>query len=136
MTDRESQKSPPAAPDLRALAQDWITLWQSELSALTVDREAQETWQAMLALWAGAATAMLAAVPPAGVHGHAYDPAARRTSADAAPGSPPPSAPPDNGDAAIDRLTRHIHELEARLAKLERSGGRDDPRRPGARRGG
>ena len=54
-----------AAPDLRKLAQDWITLWQSELAALAVDREAQETWHAMLALWAGAAAAMLQAMPAA-----------------------------------------------------------------------
>ena len=30
---------------------------------VAVDREAQETWQAMLALWAGAAAAMLRAAP-------------------------------------------------------------------------
>ena len=28
------------APDLRRLAQDWITLWRSELAALAVDRGA------------------------------------------------------------------------------------------------
>ena len=36
-----------------ALARDWITLWQSELAALAVDREAQETWHVLLSLWAG-----------------------------------------------------------------------------------
>ena len=40
---------------LHELARDWITLWQSELAALAADREAQETWQALVALWAGAA---------------------------------------------------------------------------------
>ena len=49
--------------DLHALARDWITLWQSELAALAVDREAQETWHALLSLWAGAAGAMIAGLP-------------------------------------------------------------------------
>ena len=52
-----------AAPDLEALARDWITLWQSELAAIATDREAQESWQAILALWAGAAGALLTAAP-------------------------------------------------------------------------
>ena len=50
-------------PDLAALARDWVTLWQSELAAIAADREAQESWQAIVALWAGAAGAMLTAAP-------------------------------------------------------------------------
>ena len=61
----DSSASAHAAPDLDALARDWITLWQSELAAIATDREAQETWHAILALWAGAAGAMLAAMPRA-----------------------------------------------------------------------
>ena len=53
----------PASPDTAALARDWITLWQSELTALAADREAHESWAALAALWAGAAEAMLRAVP-------------------------------------------------------------------------
>ena len=59
---RHERRSPGRARDhcgirdpAEAGAADWITLWQSELAALAADREAQETWQAMLALWAGAA---------------------------------------------------------------------------------
>ena len=63
MSDGPGRDESAAGPDLRKLAQDWITLWQSELAGLAVDREAQETWQAMLALWAGAAAAMLRAMP-------------------------------------------------------------------------
>ena len=63
MSDGPGRDDGAAGPDLRKLAQDWITLWQSELAGLAVDREAQETWQAMLALWAGAAAAMLRAMP-------------------------------------------------------------------------
>ncbi len=44
----------------RGLAQDWITLWQSELSALAADPEMRETWQTMMALWAGTMAAIAA----------------------------------------------------------------------------
>ena len=37
----------PEEPDLHRLAQDWITLWESELSALAADPELREAWQAM-----------------------------------------------------------------------------------------
>ncbi len=124
-----------AAPaDLHGLARDWITLWQSELAAMAVDREAQETWHAMLALWAGAAGAMLTAAPRE---------RARRTApgsagAAAAPGAAPAAAAPDPRDAEIERLARHVRDLESRLADLE-SGVRgrhgSDRRSPG-RRGG
>lgn len=115
-----------SAPDLRKLAQDWITLWQSELAALAVDREAQETWQAMLALWAGAASAMLQAAP--------REHPERRAGAAAAAGTAPAATAPDPRDAAIERLTRRIGELEARLADVERGHRSHDSGRSGARR--
>ena len=59
------RQHPNSQPDLQELARDWITLWQSELAALAADREAQESWQAMMSLWAGAAAAMLNAMPRA-----------------------------------------------------------------------
>jgi len=94
-------------PDLEALARDWIALWQSELTALATDREARETMQASMALWAGALSAMMRATPR-----------------DSTPGTAPAAAASDPRDAEIRRLARHVAELEARLAKLERS---DDP---------
>ena len=51
------------APDPHRLAQDWITLWQSEVAALAADKEAQETWQALAGLWAGMAAACLQSMP-------------------------------------------------------------------------
>ena len=116
-----------APPDLRKLAQDWIVLWQSELAALAVDREAQETWQAMLVLWAGAASAMLRALP------HEYP--ERRTGAAAAAGAAPAAAAPDTRDAAIERLNGRIGELEARLADVERGHRGHGAGRPGGSRG-
>ena len=58
----EGWSGAPKAPDLEKLAQDWITLWQSELSAMAADRELQESWQTTAVLWAGVATAMLNAM--------------------------------------------------------------------------
>jgi hypothetical protein len=106
---------PPADPqaELAELARDWITLWQSELAALAVDREAQESWQTLLAVWAAAAAAMLRAMPHDG----------GRAGAAVAPRPAPVAAAPDAGDAEIERLGRRIAELERRLAELERGGG-------------
>jgi hypothetical protein len=141
----------PNPPDLRRLAQDWITLWQSELTAMAADREMQETWQATIGLWAAFATAMAKAMPPSSGSRNApsppeaHDPASvRRTgeswagraarAADAAR-STPVAAAPDPRDAEVERLGRHIAALEARLAELERRGdGKPAPRRTGRRK--
>lgn len=118
----QSAQATEGGPDLRQLAADWISLWQSELSAIAVDREAQETWQAMLVLWAGAAGAMLQAMPrnpPAGPPA-GHDRATRRTGTEPEARAPTPAAAPDPRDVEIDRLARHVAALEARLAGLER----------------
>ena len=129
MRDGEPPVDPPLV-ELHELARDWITLWQSELAALAADREAQETWQTLMALWAGAAGAMLQALPRAG-----HDGSARPAHA---PRSPTTAAAPDPRDAEIERLARRIAELEQRLAELERAGSRKGPgdrgRASGARR--
>lgn len=51
--------------DFRALAEDWIAIWQSEITAYLTDPETQQAWGAMMAVWAGAAQAMMRAMPPA-----------------------------------------------------------------------
>jgi hypothetical protein len=110
----------PGGASPHELARDWITLWQSELTALAADRETQETWQAMVALWAGAAGAMLnggsaASAPRPG------DGAGRRAGSAAATGTASAAAAPDPRDAEIERLAGRVAELEQRLAGLERA---------------
>ncbi len=113
--------------DLQALARDWITLWQSEVSAAATDRELAETWRTLAALWAGVAGAMMQGLPRglpdggAGIHG---------AGAVAASRTPPPAAAPDPRDVAVDRLARRIAELERRLADIEGDTTRPGPARP------
>ncbi len=119
--------------DPTSLARDWITLWQSEMAALSVDREAQETWRTLMAMWADAATAMLRAVGPPPGYARAH--ASQHERDGARPAAPPRAAAadaaPDAGDAADggferpsdDRLARRVADLERRLAALERSAG-------------
>ncbi len=118
-------------PDPRKLAQDWITLWQSELSAMAADPEIRESWQTVMALWAGTMTTMLRGMPrepKAARHdssGQGPAAAADTTRASAA------DAAPDSRDVEIERLARHVAALERRLADLTRvveTGRGGDPR--------
>jgi hypothetical protein len=123
---------PSDSPDLRQLAQDWITLWQSELTAMAQDREAQETWQAMLALLAGMAGAWLSGMPAG--HGETRgndERAGKRAGAEPAPRPEAAPAAPGPRDAEIERLARHVAALEARLAELEHG---SRPRQPDRRK--
>jgi hypothetical protein len=118
-------------PDPRKLAQDWITLWQSELSAMAADPELRESWQTIMALWAGTMAAVVRGLPRApGAHDHAGRPAgtadAARTTAAAAAS--------DARDAEIERLARHVATLERRLADIERGDPAVHPKRRPARK--
>jgi hypothetical protein len=95
------------------LAEDWVALWQSELSAMAADRELRESWAAMVALWAGAATSALGAMRAANDTGRtAVAPQPARAAAAAAASEP--------GMDEIERLNRRIAELEQRMAEFER----------------
>lgn len=110
------------APDLQALARDWITLWQSELAAVATDREFQESWQTLAALWAGVAGAMLRGLPR-GLSDGAAGPFGAGTFAASRPA--PAASAPDARAAEVDRLARRVAELERRLAELDGSASSD-----------
>ncbi|HYF06960.1 MAG TPA: hypothetical protein VD970_05020, partial [Acetobacteraceae bacterium] len=65
-----------SGPDeLEQLAEDWITLWQSEIAGLAADPELIEAWAAFAALGAAWGRAM-AAMPAAMARGAPHDRAA------------------------------------------------------------
>jgi hypothetical protein len=144
--------------DFRALAEDWIAIWQSEITAYLTDPETQQAWGAMLAIWAGAAQAMMRSMPATPGFGQGFGQgfgggprAARRpkasTAADerrheaATPEPPPPEQPPPEqsradaaprpAPAAAASVARddEIRRLEQRVAELERSLAEQDRRR-------
>jgi hypothetical protein len=112
-------------PDPRKLAQDWITLWQSEISAMAADPEMRESWQTMMALWAGIMSTMVRVMPRATERHERAGGQPRTTDA---PRTPSAAAAPDTRDVEIERLARHVAILERRLADLERGG--DPPVHP------
>jgi hypothetical protein len=108
-------------PDPRKLAQDWITLWQSELSAMAADPEMRESWRSVMAIWAGTMSTVLRGLPRAPTSDR-YERAGGQSRTADAPRPPPTAAAPDTRDAEIERLARHVATLERRLADLERGG--------------
>ena len=127
-----SEESGPAEPPERALARDWITIWQSELAGLAADREAQETWQKLLALWGEAAWAVLGAA--AGAPPQAREHPDGSTGTAQPPRTAPAAAAPDARDGEIARLGARLDALEQRLAELERRPSRAARARGGKRR--
>lgn len=126
-----------AGAELDRLARDWITLWQSELTALASDPEAVEAWTRLMSLWAASATAALSMMPRGGP---AHDPSAAWPFAP--PGAAPAGAPPDargvarngggGGDGVLARILERLDGIERRLAALEVGRGRRTGRGAGA----
>jgi len=131
---------PGTEEDFRALAEDWIAIWQSEITAYLNDPETQAQWSALVALWSQAAQAMLRGMPGgmsggfagggAGGDERASATAPRRAAgSDAAAGTAPATAAPEPRDDEVRRLEQRVAELERRLA------GRDGTGEPGRTRG-
>ncbi len=147
----------------RTLAEDWIAIWQSEITAYLTDPETQQSWGAMMALWSGAAQTMMRGMPAAPGFGQGFaqprpKPAPgtderrhdsntskqqhtpEQSGPDAAPRPAPAADAPVIGDDAIRRLEQRVAELERSLA--DRDGAEPDWRRSAAhenrrtRRGG
>lgn len=106
MTDTAS----PPPSDLARFLQDWNALWWEEMRVQAGDPAGMEMGRAMMAFWTQ---------PPwtRGLVPSAHDP-------HAAPGAQTVAAASDARDGAserdtIERLTRRVDALEARLAILE-----------------
>lgn len=113
MTDRERETGAGAPPDFaEGFARDWITLWQSELAALSSDREVAESLARVGRFWAERARAWQ------GAAGH--DPASGAGPAMPA-GAAAAAAAPDILLAEFARLAGRVAELERRLDQLERN---------------
>ncbi|WP_227319870.1 hypothetical protein [Acidisoma silvae] len=158
----EAAADRPAAADadFQALAEDWIAIWQSELTAYLTDPESQAHWVAMLALWGEAAQAMTRAMPhppgfapgsapgfaagfaPAHEHRRSAKPAAAQqpAGADAAARPAPAADASGSRDDEVRRLEQRVAELERRLAadstsKRGAAGADRGPRRGSRARG-
>ncbi|WP_254070337.1 hypothetical protein [Acidisphaera sp. L21] len=83
--------------------QDWITIWQSEMSALAVDQEYHEAITAASTAWTGL------------LRDARNDQPAGRASPDAPP-RPAPVGPASRPGDDVERLQRRIAELERSLA--------------------
>jgi len=122
-------------PELEQLAEDWITLWESELAALAADPELAEHSAAGLGLWAGLWRAQLGALMPRARHEPGDGPP---RGADApprpAPGAAPSAAGSGAGDAGEPAWSLRLADLERRLAALEGGAGGDGADRPPPRR--
>lgn len=95
------------------LAEDWVALWQSELTAMAADRELRESFTAMMTLWASTANASLRLLTPN------HDIAGRNPETLQPQGSAPIAAAFEPSLDEIANLNRRIAELERRLAGLE-----------------
>jgi hypothetical protein len=116
MTNKASPDQ--SQPELARFLEDWTALWREELRAQANDKEGMagtmELWRAAMAAWTGAMG--LPPVPP-------------RDNSSGTPRAAAAAAAPDARDAEVERdargeverLTRRVDELEARLGKLESS---------------
>ena len=110
---------------LESWARDWITLWQSELTAMAADRELREGWGTLMALWAKAATSAASQMAGAAALNRPpvpHERSSRSAPADDAARPAPGAAAPDAGGDEVERLHRRIAALEERLRAIERGG--------------
>jgi hypothetical protein len=96
-------------------AEDWIALWQSELTAMAADRELRESITAMIALWASTANTSLSLLSQ-------HESSRRDAQTLQPPRSTAVASASEPGLDEVASLHRRITELEQRLAGLERDG--------------
>lgn len=103
----------PAPVEWALVLEDWVTIWQSEMAGLVVDREMQDALLRAGELWAVQARGAAGLLAPML---QATDERARgRAGADAAPGAAAADAAPHGQGAVIRGLLERVAELERRL---------------------
>jgi hypothetical protein len=125
--------------DLDRLAEDWITLWQSEVAGLAADPELAERWAAFASLgasWFRAAAQFSKPFTPGAAQHESTTPPLRPAPAAAPSGAGGDTGHGGGGGAARDAMAERIATLERRLADLESGagGGSANQRRPRQRR--
>jgi hypothetical protein len=117
MTDKASPDQ--SQPELARFLEDWTALWREELQAQANDPEGMagtmELWRAAMSAWTGAMG--LPPMPAARSRDHSAG-TPRAQAAAAAPNARDAEVERD-ARGEIERLTRRVDELEARLGKLE-----------------
>jgi hypothetical protein len=112
------------ADDRDTLAEDWVALWQSEMTAMAADRELREYWIGFLALWASLTNVALQLGHVWRGYDQPWGPAAQSANGVASTNEPPGTAPivtaSDIGSDEAKRLYERIGELESRLSAFER----------------
>jgi hypothetical protein len=101
--------------DYDSLAKRYLDLWQSQLSALSSDRQLTETMARMLAT----TNASMAAAFETARRAHADARQRDATAGGAAPGAAPAAAAPPDGTAELGQLRARVELLERRVAELE-----------------
>lgn len=92
------------------LIEDWAIIWQSELAALAVDREAVAAWTEAGQMWLGIAAAMGAGLQGAGIG--PGDDAASATPTGSRPAARPAAAGTASGVGGDEgRARKHIRDL-------------------------
>ncbi len=126
-------------PDLHALAQRYLDLWQEQLAGLAEDREVAELMARTIELMntgaaAFASMAQSAMAPPEraakggetpkrdGTDTRQKPDASPSAAAGRAPGAAAPAAAPDGGESGLYQLARRLAALEERIAALEAGG--------------
>jgi hypothetical protein len=133
MTDKASPDRPTGEADLARFLQDWTAMWRGELQAQGNDPEAVagalEMWRAAISVWTGALGMPPMRPAASRDRGKTREPGPREPGVREFIGTPRAEAADvasDPRDAEVERLTRRVVELEARIAKLEAA-----RRRPG-----
>jgi hypothetical protein len=115
----------PETPDLKALAERYLDLWEEQFAAAAADPALAAAMAAWLGPWRTLAsgTKPPGAAPAGDARRKTDDRAAataRKTGTNAAAGSPPAAAASRDGGSGLDRILERLERIERRLDALER----------------